>query len=155
MLDGLRKLFSKSRPPPDAPAWLRELGDATILVISATVSDGIDARSMTQEQLLAEIRQALERDKQNRQKGYGLFVYAAEGRRRLPFFTSNEHAQKFCGEYSKERNRVFPFMVLQTKGTVLGKIVPSSCDLVIMNDKSADQRTLSPDELVAARRMWG
>ena len=164
MLKRLRSIFTSSNfnlaPGGPAPAGagdelLRELGTRPIFVISATVSEGIDASSMTKDQLLAEIRQALERNKTNQQKGYGLFVYSANGQRRLPFFTSNEYVQTFCGEYSKERNRVFPFMVLETKGTFLGKIVPSSCDVVVMNDKSTDERVLSTDELAAARRMWG
>jgi hypothetical protein len=46
-------------------------------------------------------------------------------------------------------------MVLQAKGTILGKIAPSSCDVVVMNDKSADERVLSEGELSTARRMWG
>jgi len=164
MLKLLRALFKASNtspaagapsPPGGSDEFLREIASKHIFMISAAVSEGIDAGSLTQDQLLADIRQALERDKENRQKGYGLFVYTANGQRRLPFFTSNAHAQKFCGEYSKERNRVFPFMVLEAEGTFLGKIVPSSYDLVVINDKSEDERVLSPEELAAARRMWG
>ena len=164
MLKRLRSIFTSSNfnlsPGGPAPAgggeeFLLQLAQKPIFVISATVREGIDASSMTKDQLLAEIRQALERDKANQQKGYGLFVYSADGQRRLPFFTSNEYAQTFCGEYSKERNRVFPFMVLETKGTFLGKIVPSSFDVVVMNDKSTDERVLSSEEHAAARRMWG
>jgi hypothetical protein len=164
MLKRLRSIFTSSNsnlaaggsaPPGAGDEFVRQLASKPIFVISATVSEGIDARSMTKDQLLAEIRQALERDKECQRDGYGLFVYSADGQRRLPFFTSNEHAQRFCGEYSKERNRVFPFMVLETNGTFLGKIVPSTCDVVVMNDKSPDERVLSPEELAAARRVWG
>jgi hypothetical protein len=154
MLSAIRKLFGKTEAPGAAPSWLRELGETWIFVISASVSEGLDANTMTKEQLLAEIRQALERDRENLQKGYGLFTYLDNGQRRLPFFTDNDHAQKFCAEYSKERKRVFPFMVLQIKGSVLGRVAPASCDVVVMNDKSADERVLSPDELATARRMW-
>jgi hypothetical protein len=155
MLTGIRNLFNKSKQTADDEGWLRQLGQTDIFIISATISDGIDATTMTKDQLLAEIRQALERDRENQKKGYGFFIYNAAGQRRLPFFTSNDHAQKFCGEYSKQRNRVFPFMVLQAKGTVLGRIILSSCDLVVMNDMSADERVLSNTELSAAQRMWG
>jgi hypothetical protein len=164
MLKRFRSIFRSSNfnlspggpaPPGAGEEFLQQLATKPVFVISETLSEGINASSMTQEQLLAEIRQALERDKANRQKGYGLFVYSASGQRRLPFFTSNEYAQTFVNEYSKERNRFFPFMVLETKGTFLGKIAPSSCDVVVMNDKSADERVLSRDELAAARRMWG
>ncbi|HZZ44745.1 MAG TPA: hypothetical protein VFE58_17545 [Tepidisphaeraceae bacterium] len=155
MLSGIRKLLGKSETSQSAPPWLRDLGETSIFVISATVSEGIDASTMTQEQLLGEIRQALERDRENQQKGNGLFHYLANNQRRLPFFTSNDHATKFCGEYSKQFNRVFPFMVLQTQGTFLGKLLPSSFDVVVMNDKSDDERVLSDEDISFARRMWG
>jgi hypothetical protein len=142
MLSSLRNLFGNSKPRVDVE-WLRKLGESDIFVLSATVSEGIDAKTITQDQLLAEIREAIERDKENQKRGYGVFIYTSEGKRRLPFFTSNKHVETFCGEYSKERNRVYPFMWLQTKGTFLAKIIPSSCDLIVMNDKSKDERVLS------------
>ena len=101
MLSGIRKLFGKSEVTASPSSWLRDLGETSIFVISATVSEGIDASAMTKDQLLAEVRQALERDKENQQKGYGLFVYVADGQRRLPFSASNGHAQKFCGGPNK------------------------------------------------------
>jgi hypothetical protein len=148
MWSGLRRFFSKAQPATERPA---ALGGVPIFVISATVSEGIDAGAITREELLAEVRQALERDKENQKEGYGLFVYTgADGRRRLPFFTSNDHAQQFCAEYSKERHRVFPFMVLETTAAFLGMISRTSCDVVVMNDKTADEHVLSAEELAAA-----
>ena len=154
VLSTIRNLFGRPKPAADE-AWLRQLGETSIFVISATLSEGIDASTLTKEQLLAEIRQALERDRENQQKGYRLFIYDSAGQCRLPFFTSNDHAQKFCGEYSKERNRCFPFMVLQTKGDFLGRVVPASCDVVVMNDKCDDERVLTEAEMSAALRLWG
>jgi hypothetical protein len=107
MMDGLRKLFGKPKHQANDAAWLQQFGAADIYAISATASDGIDASNLTQDQLLAEIRQALERDQENRKKGYNLFTYSASDQRRLPFFTDNDHAQKFCGEYSKEKTVYF------------------------------------------------
>jgi hypothetical protein len=46
-------------------------------------------------------------------------------------------------------------MVLQAKGALLGKIAPSSCDVVVMNDKSTDEHVLSDAEMSAARKLWG
>jgi hypothetical protein len=162
MIGRLRTIFSNAKfsagsasPKTADEAFLRELADLDIFVIAGTQGEGIDAGTMTKEQLLTEIRRALERDRENQQKGYTLFVYSVAGKRRLPFFTSNEHAQRFCGEYSKVRKRVFPFTVLQVKGTFLGKVAPSSCDVVVLNDKSSNERVLSDVEMTAARRMWG
>jgi len=160
MISRLRTLFSKkgfstlvtvSKAVHDA--FLRTLAAQDLFVIAATQSEGIDANALTRENMLAVIRAALERDRENQKTRYSLFVYEEGGRRRLPFFTDGEHAQTFCGEYSKARNRIFPFMVLQMKGQLLGKAF-SSCDVVVMNDKSQDERNLSADEIAAARRMW-
>ncbi len=125
MLHRLRTLFSNvkfpagSSPPKSADeSFLHELADLDVFVIVRTQSDGIDAATMTQEQLLAEIREALERDRESQRKGYGLFVYSDGGHRRLPFFSSNEHAQGFCAQYSKERKRVFPFMGAADQGKI-------------------------------------
>jgi hypothetical protein len=155
MLNRIRSIFGLSSTPPEDVSWLRQLGDTDIFVIAAMDTDGIDASTLTKEQLLAQIRGALERNRQARREGYALFVYSATQDRRLPFFTSNDHAQRFYGEFSKARNRVFPFMVLQTKGSFLGKIVPGSCDVVVMNDHNPDERPLTPHEMAAARQMWG
>jgi hypothetical protein len=154
MLNRLRDIFRSKTNATDS--FLQELGTSDLFVISATRSHGIDARALTQEQLLAEIRRELEHDKKNQEAGYSLFVYTtASGQRRLPFFSSAKHAEIFCGEYSKERNRVFPLMVLQTRGTFLAKVSVSNGETVVLNDKSPDERVLTVDELAAARRMWG
>src|SRR5690349_20161420 len=114
MLKRLRAIFTSSNfnlapggpaPPGSGDEFLRQLGSSEIFVIAATSTEGIDARTMTQDQLLAEMRKELERDRENQEKVYALSIYkTAEGQRRLPFFTSNDHAKEFCAEYSKERN---------------------------------------------------
>jgi hypothetical protein len=115
-------------------------------------SDGIDPKGMTKEQLLAEIERAA-RDLNERQ-GFQPFVYEAAGRRRLPFFTTAAHAQTFAGEYSRQRNRVYPFQLLTVKGSLLAKLWPA-CDVLVMNDRSADEVELTDHDAGIIVRMWG
>ncbi len=132
----LRKLFG-SRPTVeqlasggDREAFLRALGETDIFVIAAMEGDGLDPSAMTKEQLLAEIERAA-KDLNERQDGFAPFVYERNGRRRLPFFTSNDHAQTFVGEYSKERNRVYPFQLLRRERFIArpaSSVVRQSCD---------------------------
>ena len=153
MLNRLRNLLRSASA--DADRFVRDLGVADLFVIGSTDSEGIDAKTLTGDTLLAAIRAELERDQERQQSGYGLFSYTtAAGERRLPFFTTSKHAERFCGEYSKERDRVFPFMVLQTRGTFLAKVRLAHGQIAVLNDKCPDERVLSAAELAAARRMW-
>src|SRR5688572_14724826 len=97
----LRNLFGKSptivqlaRGGGDRDAFLRTLGESDIFIIAAIEGDGLDPSSLTTEQLLAEIERAA-KDLSERQEGFWPFVYEWNGRRRLPFFTSNAHAETF------------------------------------------------------------
>src|SRR5687767_14718867 len=140
MTNFLRKLFGKAARlerlarEGDRDAFLRQLGESDIFVIAAMEGDGLDPSTMTEAQLLAEIERAV-KDSNERQDGFAPFVYERDGRRRLPFFTSNDHAQTFVGEYSKERNRVHPFQLLGVRGSLLARLLPA-CDLLVMNDRS-------------------
>ena len=136
----------------DRDAFLHQLGDLDIFIIAAMQSDGIDPNGMTQEQLLAEVERAA-KDLSERE-GFEPFVYDRGGQRRLPFFTSNTHAQTFAGEYSKERNRVYPIQLLGVKGSLLAQVLPA-CDVLVMNDRSADEVVLSDDDAATIRQMWG
>ena len=89
----------------------------------------------------------------NERQGFQPFVYEAEGRRRLPFFTTNEHAQTFVGEYSRQRNRVYSFQVLTVKGSLLAELWPA-CDVLVMNDGSGDELELADQDVKAFRRTW-
>ncbi|MEA2559350.1 MAG: hypothetical protein QOH06_854 [Acidobacteriota bacterium] len=159
MASFLRKLFGK--PPAieqlarrgDREAFLRTLGEADIFVIAAIEGDGLDASTMTKEQLLAEIERAA-KDLNERQDGFAPFVYERNGRRRLPFFTSNAHAETFVGKYSKERNRVYPFQLLRVKGALLAQLMPA-CDDLAMDDRTEAEVVLSEPDMAAMRRMWG
>lgn len=155
----LRKLFG-GRPTVeqlarrgDREAFLRALGESDVFVIAAIEGDGLDPSSMTKEQLLAEIERAA-KDLNERQDGFAPFVYERNGRRRLPFFTTNDHAQTFVGDYSKERNRVYPFQLLGVKGSLLAQLLPA-CDDLAMNDRTEAEVVLPETDVSAMQRMWG
>jgi len=154
----LRKLFGMASalepasPTADRGAFLRHLGEQDIFIIASMKGDGIDPKGMTKEQLLAEIKSAAKDLSED--KAREPFVYERDGKRRLPFFTSNDYAQTFVGAYSKERNRVYPFQLLGVKGSLLARVLPA-CDMLVMNDRSADEIELSGDDAAAMKRMWG
>lgn len=161
MFDRLRNLFRK--PPAalhemaragDRDAFARRLGESDVFVIAAVEGEGLDPATMTPEQLLAEIERA-GKDLAERQDGFEPFVYESpEGQRRLPFFTDDQHAQTFVGEYSKERNRVYPFQLLGVRGSVLAQLLPA-CDALVMNDRTLDEVELSDADAEAISRVWG
>ena len=156
----LRNLFGR-RPPAieqlarggDREAFVRALGGSDVFVIAAVEGDGLDPSAMTREQLLAEVERAA-KDLAEPEGGFEPFVYERGGRRRLPFFTSNAHAETFAGEYSKQRNRVYPFQLLGVKGSLLAQLLPA-CDELAMNDRTAAEVLLSDADLAALRQMWG
>jgi hypothetical protein len=111
---------------------------------------------LDQEQLRTEIQRQIERDREAQNGERKLFTYKTKsGEIRLPFFTTPENAQQFCAEYSKEQGKVYPFAVLKAKGKFLGRIDPESCHVVVMNDKTPEERILTAAELGLAKRLWG
>jgi type III secretion system (T3SS) SseB-like protein len=147
VLNAIRKLLGKKNAAsPGSPqeGLLGELAASTVWVFAAMQGDGLDAKSMTPEQLLAELRRAAE--ELARQQEFAPFVYERDGQSRLPFFTSEDHAQVFAGEYAKERNRVYPFEMLGVKGALLPKLSTLS-DVLVMNDRSPDEVVLTPGDL--------
>ena len=154
MWNVLRSLVS--RPVPVDRELLMAIGKSDLFVIEATSSNGIDATGLTADALLDEVRRALEEDRRNQRTGVPIFCYSTpNGQRHIPVFTTEEHARQFCGEYSKERNRVFPLRVLQTRGTFLGRLRPAAGTAVVLNDKTPAERLLSAGELAFARTEWG
>jgi hypothetical protein len=154
----LRKLFGKPPAPQSASStadrdeFLRQLGNQDIFIMAAMQGDGIDPNGLTKEQLLAEIRRVAQ--DLNERQGFEPFVYERDRQRRLPFFTSNDHAQTFVGAYSKERDRCYSFQMLGIKGSLLARVVPA-CDVLVMNDRSPDEVELSDDDAAAIRQLWG
>jgi hypothetical protein len=144
MLNVIRRFLNKQSTAAPREGLLGELAASTVWLFAAMDGDGLDPRSMSTEELLAELRRAAE-DLARRQE-FSPFVYEKDGQRRLPFFTSEEHSQVFAGEYSKERNRVYPFELLGVKGALLPKLSALS-DVLVMNDRSPDEVVLTPEEL--------
>jgi hypothetical protein len=150
MFRALAKLFGKrdrlsalSRQS-DRRSFIRALVGADVTVLAALQSEGLDAATFTQEELLAEIEKNAK--DLNERTNFEPFVYWSGETRCLPFFSSPDHAQTFCGEYSKERHRVFPFQALGVRGEVLVSLLPG-CDALVLNAMSADEYVLSEADM--------
>jgi hypothetical protein len=129
--------------------FVRAVVSADVFVIAAMQSEGLDAATFTQEQLLVELERVV-RDLNDREGGFEVFVYERDGASRLPFFSSQEHCQTFCGEYSKRAGRVFPFQLLGVKGSVIAPF-SKSFHLLVLNDWTPDERPLSDEEMQLLR----
>ncbi len=145
MFRALAKLFGKRdrlsalSGQADRRAFIRALVEADVIVLAALQSEGLDAATFTQEALLAEIERAA-KDLSER-NSFEPFLYRSGDSQRLPFFSTPNHAQIFCGEYSKERNRVFPFNTLTVRGSVLASLLPG-CNSLVLNPRTADEYVL-------------
>jgi hypothetical protein len=137
----------------DRARFLQRIGQADVQVIAAPVGEGLDPHAMTREQLLAEVERAA-KDLSERTDGFAPFVFEREGRRRIPFFTSDARAQAFVAEYSRERDRVYPFQLLTVRGVLLARLAPA-CDEFAMNDRSPDEVILGDADRAAMLRAWG
>jgi SseB protein N-terminal domain len=145
----LHKLFRRRDALAEAgrrtscDAFVQSIGAADLFVFAAMRSDGLDAATFTQEELLAEIeRTAL--DLSEREE-FEPFIYQRDGETCLPFFSSPNHYERFVGEYSKSRNRVFGFQVLGVNGGVIAKCA-KGVERLVLNDWTSDERPLSDDE---------
>lgn len=158
MLRALAKLIRKRHRVvdlsrgQDRQAFIEALGEANIYIFAALVSDGLEAATFTQEELLAELEQATSH--MNSSDGFAPFVYEQSGVTRLPFFSTMEHAQTFCGEYSKERNRIFAFQTLTVTGATLASVAAAANELVL-NDKTDKILVLSDDDVALLLNRWG
>jgi len=115
-----------------------------VIVLAALESEGLDATTLTQEAVLAEIEKALKDSSGPR--SFEPFLYESRGAHLLPFFSTPDHAQTFCGEYSKERNRFFPFLTLTVYGSTLVSLL-RGCDAIVLNPRTADEYTLSEADM--------
>jgi hypothetical protein len=157
MLDLLWKLVGRkksSASDESRAAFIRELGKTELFFLRALHGDGIPTNELTKERLLAEFRREMEaaRDKE----GFRTFVYERNGNRVLPFFTSEEKAQMFCGEYSKQQNRVYPFQVVSISPIttpVVVMVLLVNGDVLILNDRCPDESVISTSDK-ARMRLW-
>ena len=143
-LFGKRDRLSALSRQSDRRCFIRAVVQADVTVLAALQSDGLDAASFTQEELLAEIEKAA-KDLSER-TSIEPFLYRNGETQCLPFFSTADHAQTFCGEYSKERHRVFPFQTLVVRGSVLVSLI-HGCDALVLNAKSADEYVLSETDM--------
>jgi len=159
MIGPLRKFFARRDDDlarlargADRARFLQRIGQSEVQVIVAPDGDGLDPHAMTREQILAELERAA-KDLNERTDGFAPFVYEHDGRRRIPFFTSDAHAQTFVADYSRELGRVYPFQLLTIRGTLLTRLAPA-CDEFAMNDRSPDEVILGDADRAAMQRAW-
>jgi hypothetical protein len=127
------------------------IGVADVFVFAMMRGEGLDAATFTQEELLAEIeRTARELDEREE---FEPFIYERDGASCLPFFSSQDHCQIFAGEYSKSRNRVFGFQVLEVKGSVIASCA-RGVDRIVLNDWTPDERPLTEAEKRLLQDSW-
>lgn len=150
MLKALRKLVGmpsrveRLAQTDDRESFIRGLVESDIFVIATIDGDGLDASTMTQEQLRAEIQRAA-KAMSEREVFYPL-VYERDGRWLLPFFTRYAYVETFIGLFSRARNRVYPFEVVGAKGAILVQIM-SECDVLAMNDGSDRELVLPQSDM--------
>ena len=117
----------------DRRAFALSFLGADVFIAAALTDDGLDPSTMTPEELLARIEanaKDLDEDKPREP-----FVYERDGRRVMPVFTTQAHAETFIGKYSRQRNRVFGFQLLGVKGATVLNVL-AACDVAVLNDAS-------------------
>ena len=134
----------------DRRVFIRALVDADVIVLGALQSEGLDAASFTREDLLAEIERAAK--ELSERESVDPFLYRSGDTQRLPFFSTQDHVQAFCTEYSRERDRVFPFQTLTIRGAVLASLLPK-CDALVLNPRSASEYVLSEADMSLLREL--
>jgi hypothetical protein len=132
----LKKLFERKIDEADPGSEQPSLRDMDIFIFAAIDGDGIAAGELTQENLIEQIRKGAE--SLGKRESFAPFIYEAKGQRRLPFFTSQNYAEIFAGEYSRQHDRVYPFQLLGVKGAVLIDCL-GACDVLVMNDSASDE----------------
>ena len=139
MLQFLKNLF-KINVQQNKENFISSLTKSSIILISAMDSEGLDPAQTTKEELLAQIERAAKTMSENR--SVRPFVYYDNGCQLLPFFATREHAQEFCGNYSKECNRIFPFQLLTVSGNLLQDMLSEEHTLVL-NPRTNDEYKFS------------
>ena len=114
-------------------------------------SDGLDPDTVTEGELIAELERVAQ---EMAELDYiEPFVYVRDGRRHLPIFSSVKAAEKFTGEFSRRRNKVYPFKCLGVDGTTLCSLL-CMCDVVVLNDSTDGEYVLTSDDVSLLRRTW-
>ena len=84
---------------------------------------------------------------------YKPLIYVNQGRRRIAYFTTGEHAQRFTDELSGEQDRPMNFQLMRMKGSAMAKLIPR-VDEIVQNDRNVDEYVLNKDDVRVFRKMW-
>jgi len=151
-LFGKRDRLSALSRQPDRRPFIHALGESDVIVFAALQSEGLDPATVTEENLIAEIEKAVK--DLNERQGFEPFLYLSGDSKCLPFFSTVDYAEIFCGEYSKQRNRVFPFQTLTVRGAVLVSLLPG-CNALVLNPRSSEEYVLSEADMKLLLEKWG
>ncbi len=135
----------------DRTAFVQALGNSEIWLFAGMDCEGLDPENLTEEALNAEIERVT---RELSELDYiEPFVYIRDGRRHLPIFTNLESAESFCGEFSRQQNKVYPFKTLEVNGTTLCSLF-CLCDVVVLNDSVNGEYQLTSDDVSLFRQTW-
>ncbi|MCP4249779.1 MAG: hypothetical protein GY778_22275 [bacterium] len=154
MIGFLKRLFTKQpalialASGEDAASFVNALGSVEITLLGALHGNGLDRESSAEENLLAEIERATA-DLVAR-KTFSPFCYEDEGVTLLPFFTSHESTELFCGAFCGREDRLFQFPAFVLNVSVLAHCV-DECDSVVMDPQSDNEFVLTTDHLNALK----
>lgn len=137
--DPLTKLARKGNPE----VFIHELCRSRIYVIAkGNYDDGLPKDTSATKIMTIMDKEAT---RINMQNSLEIYVYTEDDKNTLPFFSSSENAEIFCGAMSKKYNRIFPFTVLTVSGQALCKYATAHLDIV-MNDKTSQRYPMNGKE---------
>lgn len=156
-----KKLFSKLRTPNDLVSackgtdrlkFAELFGRAQIFFICLPPEweKGMDP-GITKDELLEKIRAAAKEF--SGQEQFEPYCYVKGSQRRMPFFTDQSFVQEFARARVRETKRIMPFQVLGIDGTTAARAL-GNADVVVLNDGTASEYELSPDDIRLIRRRW-
>lgn len=122
--DKLTRLAKKR----DRAGFEREFVSREVVVLQAPAKE-LDPSLMDEETLLREIESATRA--LSEAEGITPYIYSHNGVKVFPLFSSQENAQTFIGELSKERGKIIPFGFIEIFGRDLLKYLRMDCRVVL------------------------
>jgi len=122
---GGRDRLTKLAQYPDQSGFIRELATSDVFVLTVPFDADVDPETMTADEL-ANIVEASATELSRDDKGFTPFTYNHDGARTLPFFTSQELAQKFVQSYVNRVRKIIPFGVLGIRGDAIPSIMDAA-----------------------------
>lgn len=123
--------------------FVEALNSIEVVMIGAPHSEGLAFECATEQAVLAEIESAA-RSMSDR-TSFSPFRYHDRGSKYLPFFTTMDAAEVFCGAYCGRENRLFQFPAFVLSGAVVGRLITADV-VIIMDPQSDEELVLSPDQ---------